>query len=160
MASTTYRPESKEDRRDDEGWDKAKQSGHEAKEAGKDALGKVKEAGSQAVSKAGEAMQSVGSMASETASTVGKKADDLTAAAGHGVAALGETIAEHTPHEGITGRVSQAVAGTIKESGKYIEEHKLSGMVKEVEQVVKNHPIPALLIVLGLGFCLARALRD
>ena len=171
MASTTIRQGQKES----EPWEKAKEAGKEAlnkgkeagvqaletaKELGEDALGKVKEAGSQAIGKAGEAMHSVGEMATETAAAVGKKADDMTAAAGHGIASFGETIAEKAPHEGLAGRASQAVASTIREGGKYVEEHKLSGMAHDVEQVVKNHPIPTLLVALGIGFCLGRAMRD
>lgn len=174
MASTTFRQATKDDRKGNE-WEKAKDAGNEtlskakevgqealdkAKEVGENALGKVKEAGAEALGKAKEAVQSVGEMATETAATVGKKADDMTAAAGHRIAGFGETIAHQAPHEGLAGRASQAVADTIKEGGKYIEEHKLSGMAQDVEQVVKNHPIPALLICLGIGFCLGRAMKD
>jgi ElaB/YqjD/DUF883 family membrane-anchored ribosome-binding protein len=172
MASPTARPAGQKEQ---EHWDNAKEAGKEAlnkgkeagqqalesaKDLGADALGKVKEAGAQAVDKAKEAMHSVGDMATETATAVGKKADDMTAAAGHGIASFGETIAEKAPHDGLTGRASQAVATGIKESGKYIEDHKLSGMANDVEQVIKNHPIPTILVALGLGFCLGRAMRD
>ena len=171
MASSTAHPKHK----DQEHWDNAKEAGKEAlnkgkeagqqalesaKDLGADALGKVKEAGAQAMDKAKEAMHSVGDMASETATAVGKKADDMTAAAGHGIASFGETIAEKAPHDGLAGRASQSVATGIKESGKYIEDHKLSGMANDVEQVIKNHPIPTILVALGLGFCLGRAMRD
>jgi len=170
MASTTFRQG-----QGSEHWDKAKEAGKDAankakeagteavesaKEAGTGVLNKVKEAGSEAIDKAKDAMHSVGDMATEGVAAVGKKADDMTAAAGHGIASLGEKMADKGPHDGLAGRASQAVASTIKEGGKYIEEHKLSGMAQDVEQVVKNHPIPALLVVLGIGFCLGRAMRD
>src|ERR1043166_7462136 len=182
MASTTARPGQKEQ----EHWDHAKEAGKEAlnkgkeaghqaldtaKDAGTDALSKVKEVGAQAMDKAKEvgaqamdkakdAMHSVGDMATDTAAAVGKKADDMTAAAGHGIASFGQTIADKAPHEGLAGKASQAVATGIKESGKYIEDHKLSGMAQDVEHVIKNHPIPTILVALGIGFCLGRAMRD
>jgi len=175
MASTSFRPATKDPHMGNDSWEKTKEAGkdtlskakeagqealNKAKEVGEDALGKVKEAGTQALGKAKEAVHSVGEMATETAATVGRKADDMTAAAGHGIAGFGETIAQKAPHEGLAGKASQAVADTIKEGGRYIEEHKLSGMAHDVEQVVKNHPIPALLIVFGIGYCLGRTMKD
>jgi len=164
MASSTFQSSSKEDRKGTSTMDTVKEAGAEALEkaeqAGAEAFGKVKEAGAQAVGKAKEAVGSVGDMAVETVSAVGKKADDLTAAAGHGIKEFGETVGRKAPHDGLTGQASQAVAETIKESGDYLEKHKLSGMAQDVEQIVKNHPIPALLICLGIGFCVGRVMKD
>jgi hypothetical protein len=162
MASATFNPSVK-----DKGADalqKAKEAGAEtfdaAKQAGAEGFSKVKDAGAQAFGKAQEAVGSVGEMAAETASAVGRKADDLTAAAGHGIREFGETVGNKAPHEGLTGQASQAVADTIKGGGKYIEEAKLSGMAQDVEQMIKNYPIPALLVCLGIGYCVGRALKD
>jgi len=171
MASKTFQPAQKGDSRGNESWEKPKEAGREglnkleeagqiAGKEGKEALEKVKQAGSEALGKVKEAGQSAGEMAAETAKMVGAKADDATAAAGHGIAGLGETVAEKGPHGGLAGRASQAVADTIKDTGKYLEEHKLTGMAKDVEQIVKNHPIPTLLIVFGIGWCLGRAMKD
>jgi ElaB/YqjD/DUF883 family membrane-anchored ribosome-binding protein len=154
----------KEERKVGEALEKAKETGAEvldkAKEAGAEAFGKVKDAGAQALGKAKESLGSVGDMAAETACAVGTKADDMTAAAGHGIREFGDAIGKKAPHEGMVGHASQAVADTIKDGGQYIEEHKLSGMAHDVEKVVKNHPIPALLICLGIGYCVGRAMRD
>lgn len=171
MATSTFKPTAKEgehlSKAKDAGaqaWQKTQEAGgalaEAAEEVGADALGKVREAGSTAMGKAREAVASAGEMASEAASAVGKKADDLTAAAGHGIKSLGETISEKTPHEGITGHASQAVADTIRGAGRYVEEHKLSGIAHDAEQIIKNHPIPALLICFGIGVCVGRALKD
>src|SRR5262245_31804066 len=174
MAHTTFRStptegkgkESWEQTKDKskEALEKAKEAGESAletaKDMGEDAFGKVKEAGSVALGKAREAMGSVGDMATETAAVAGRKAEDMAAAAGHGIAGFGETLAQRGPHEGFAGKAAQAVADTIKGGGHYLEEHKISGMARDVEQVVKNHPIPALLCVFGIGFCLGRMLKD
>jgi hypothetical protein len=52
------------------------------------------------------------------------------------------------------------VAEGVKGSGRYLEEAKLSGMAHDVETVVKNHPIPAMLVCLGVGICIGRVLKD
>jgi len=175
MATTTYNPRAKEEHKSTEQFQHAKEAGAEAlakakeagkealagaKEAGADALGKAKEAGTEALGKAKEAVESVGAMAAQAATAVGQKADDFTSEAGHGITQFGDTVAKKAPHEGLTGAASQAVAEGIKGTGRYIEEHKLSGMAHDVEQVIKNHPIPALLICFGIGVCLGRAMKD
>lgn len=168
MSSTTFGKSTEQ-------FDKAKDAGHEAidkaKQAGKEAIGAAREAGTEALAgakdmgagvmdKAKETLSSAGEMASNAASAVGQKADSLTSAAGHEIKGLGDTMAKKSPHEGMAGAASQAVAEGIKEGGRYLEQAKLSGMAHDVEGIIKNHPIPALLLCFGLGFCLARAIKD
>lgn len=153
MASTTFNPSHKDDR-------KGNQPMEKAKEAGGDAMDKVKEAGTDALGKAREVATSVGEMASQSVSAAGKRADDMSSAAGHEIREFGANMAKKMPQDGIAGKASQVVTDTIKEGGKYLEDNKLSGMAQDVENVVKNHPIPALLLVLGIGYCLGRAMRD
>jgi hypothetical protein len=131
-----------------------------AKEAGEEMLDKAKEAGTTVMDKAKEAAGSVSDMTGQAMTAVGRKADDLTAAAGHKIEAAGEAVARKLPHEGLTGHASQAVADTMKEAGKYLEEAKLSGLAHDVAQVVKTHPIPTMLICFGIGFCVGRMLKD
>jgi hypothetical protein len=169
MASTTYNPRAKEDlghteENSTEHLEHAKQAGAEAltkaKEAGNEALSAAKEAGAEALGKAKEAVASVGEMATQAASAVGHKADDMTAAAGHELKEFGANVAKKSPHDGLTGAASQAVAEGIQGTSRYIEGAKLSGMAHDVEQVIKNHPIPALLVCFGIGYCLGRAMKN
>jgi vacuolar-type H+-ATPase subunit H len=147
-----------------EAWQKATEAGGQAvdaaKQAGNDAMSKIKEAGSATLDKARETVASAGHIAAETATALGQKADDMTGAAGHQIRGLGESIAESLPREGMTGYASQAVAGSVKGAGEYVEERKLSGMARDLEEVVSNHPIPTALIAFGLGICIGRALKD
>jgi hypothetical protein len=131
-----------------------------AKDAGAQVMDKVRDAGGQVMDKAKETAQSVGTMASETACMVGKKAEDATAAAGHSIAEFGDKISEKAPQAGFAGAAAQKVGETIKEGGRYIEEHKLSGMAHDVEAIIKNHPIPALLAVFGIGFMIGHAMKE
>lgn len=172
MASTTFDPRTNKgaehmERAKDAGAEalsKAKEAGREAiegtKEAGADALHKAKDAGTDALGKAKEAAVAVGAMATEAASAVGQKADDLAGSAGHEIREFGDTLGKKGPHDGLAGTASKAVADTIKGSGQYIEDAKLSGMARDVEQIVKSHPVPALLICFGIGFCVGRTLKE
>jgi ElaB/YqjD/DUF883 family membrane-anchored ribosome-binding protein len=112
-----------------------------------------------AAEKATEAASSVGSMVSDAASTVGNKAEDLTARAGAGIKNLGETLSQKAPHDGKLGSASQAVANTIKDTGRYIEQAGLRGMAEDLTHLIRRNPFPTICIGLGLGFLLGRAMR-
>ena len=99
-------------------------------------------------------------MASHALTTVGKKADEYAATAGADIKKFADTMGEKGPHDGLLGQASQAMAATIKDGGRYLEENKLSGMADDVTHLIQRHPMPAVLICLGLGFMLGRALKD
>lgn len=123
-------------------------------------LEKAKEAGFQAADKAREAASSVGDMVSQAASAVGNTADNLASSAGSGIKRLGETLGEQAPHEGVLGNASQTVANTLKESGKYIQDAGLSGMAEDVTELIRRNPVPAILVGMGIGFVIGRAMRS
>jgi len=58
------------------------------------------------------------------------------------------------------GQATSAVAGGLDQAGRYIEDKQLSGMADDVGGMIKSHPVPAVLIALGVGFLLGRCLRD
>jgi hypothetical protein len=123
-------------------------------------LDKVKEAGTQAIEKAKEAVGCVGEMATQAVCAAGKKADDLTATAGSDIKKWGDQLSVKTPHQGLIGHASQAVAETLQGSGHYLEDAKLSGMADDVSKLIQRNPVPAVFIGFGLGFLLGRALRS
>jgi len=100
----------------------------------------------------------VANTASNVASTVGNRADDAAAAAGRGIQSMADTIREHTPDSGYAGAAARTVSDTIASGGRYLEREKLSGAMDDFTDVVRSHPVPALLIAMGVGFLLARAM--
>jgi ElaB/YqjD/DUF883 family membrane-anchored ribosome-binding protein len=143
----------------DKAKDMASQATEKAKDMGSQAADKAKEFGSEMVGKAKEAAGSVGEMASSAVTNLGKKADEYTATAGTSVKHLGEKIEEQGPHGGMLGQASHAVADTLRTSGQYIEEARLSGMADDLSGMIRRHPLPAVLIGVGIGFLLGRTLR-
>jgi len=121
---------------------------------------KARDAASTVGHLASEAASSVGHMASQAASSVGKTADNLACSAGTGIKNLGETLSQQTPREGMLGAASQTVANSIKDSGRYLEEAGLSGVAEDLTQVIRRNPVPAILIGIGVGFLLGRAMRS
>lgn len=90
------------------------------------------------------------------ANFIGKKADNTTAAVGDGLKSLGNTIREKTPKSGVLGEASAAVASTLENSGRYIQEEGVKGMADDVTNLIRRNPIPAVLLGVGIGFLLAR----
>ena len=109
---------------------------------------------------ASEAGCAVGSMASQAACDVGHKANDLAASAGAGIKGLGDKLSQNAPRSGLVGNATQAVAKSVHDSGQYIEDAKLSGMVEDVAQLIRRNPIPAVFLAIGLGWVVARKMRS
>ena len=117
----------------------------------------------KAADSAKEAAASVGDMAHHAVAAVGamasQAADELTARAGVGIQGLGDRLGKTVPQTGVLGSASQAVAQSVKEGGKYIEDAKLSGITENLAQLIRRHPIPAVLIGIGLGWFARRKLK-
>jgi len=142
--------------------DKAKDTAHsmteKAKDAGSALVDKAKDVASQAGDKMKQGAAAVGDAVSSAASNAGKTAEKWTASAGVGIKHLGETIEEKGPRDGMLGSATRAVASTLEDTGKYIEEEGLSGMMDDVTNVVRRHPLPAVLVGIGIGFLIGRTL--
>lgn len=132
----------------------------EKKDFGSQASGvadKAKDAAADAGSKVKEAATSVAQKVGDAASFVGQKAQDASTSVGSGMKSLGGTIREHTPSSGMLGTAGGAVADTLESSGRYLQEHGLSGIGDDITNLIRRNPIPAVLLGIGVGFLVARA---
>jgi hypothetical protein len=134
--------------------------GHAASAVGQAVSQKAGDAATAVASKASDVASSVAHKASDAASAVGHKAEDATASVGHGMHTVADKVREFTPHEGMLGSASKAVADSIDNAGKYVEDKNLTGMMDDVTGLIRRNPIPALLIGLGVGFLIGRALSS
>jgi ElaB/YqjD/DUF883 family membrane-anchored ribosome-binding protein len=132
-------------------------------------MDKAKEAGQKAADTAGDLAHAAGQKASDMASaathkagdlakTAGQKADSIVAAAGEKARDAADAVRQHGPREGMLGSATRYAADTIEEGGRYLEKEGLSGMMGDVTDLVKRNPVPALLVGIGIGFLLGRAL--
>jgi hypothetical protein len=119
----------------------------------------AKEAAASVADMARHAGSAIGTMASQAASDAGTKADELTARAGASIQGMGERLGKIAPQTGALGSASQAVAQTVKDGGKYIEDAKLGGIAENVAQLIRRNPIAAVCIGIGLGWFLSRKLK-
>ena len=134
-----------------------------------DVKGKVQELASSVVLKAEDVAADVSNKAQdwagnvadkaqETASAAVHKADDGIAAVGHQMASLGGSVRDAAPHNGAIGSAATAVADELQAGGHYLEGHGLEAIGKDLTDVVRRHPIPALLIGFGIGCLLGMAI--
>lgn len=141
----------------------------------------VKDKASEAASAVGSAVEGAKSMATDTATNVankasqlasqasqkageyatqaGHKADETIASVGQGMSHLAGNIRDKAPAGGTLGSAAVAVADKLDASGRYLQEHDLKHINDDVTSLVRNHPMPALLAVFGIGFLLGSALR-
>lgn len=131
-------------------------AGDMARHAAEEAKGLV----GAATEKASEAASFVGHKAGDAAKFIGEKADSATDALGSSMEQLGHTIRDKSPKDGIIGQTGQAVASTLESGGRYLEEHNLQQMGDDITGMIRRHPVPALLIGIGIGFLVARATRS
>jgi len=119
---------------------------------------------SDALSHAGQAVSSaataVGQKVGDAASAVSQRVDDAAGTVGKGAQSLADTVRKQGPQEGMLGQATKTVASGLEQAGRYVEDKHLTGMADDIGSMIKSHPIPAVLIGLGVGFLLGRALRD
>jgi len=120
----------------------------------------AKEQASQAVDKVKDAATHAGEAVSSAASAVGQKAEDAVGAVGSGIQNLAGQVRDTGPNSGMLGTATRTVADGLEGAGKYIEDKNLHGMMDDVTGLIKRNPIPALLLGLGIGFLVGRALSN
>jgi hypothetical protein len=108
--------------------------------------------------RAGEALSSAASTASEFASRVGERAQETVSTVGERIHSLGSTVRERGPRGGLLGSATSAVASGLETGGDYLHEQRLSGMFEDVKSLVRRFPIQALLVGVGIGFLMSRAI--
>jgi len=155
MANTS----TKQNQRNDFGMESnqgASNIGDQAKQTAENVKDKAKQAGEFVRDKAGQAGEFVRDKAGQASDFIRDKAEQATTSAGKGMENLAGTIRDRGPQSGAFGRASSTVADTLDRTGRYLEDQGLSGMADDLTTLVRNHPLPAVLVGIGLGFMLAR----
>ncbi len=117
----------------------------------------------KAASQAGEGVQQAASAAmskaQEVAGSAGKRVDEATTALGERAKSLAGTLRERGPHDGMLGSATGAVADSLENTGRYLQEEGVLGMAEDVTELIRRNPIPAMLVGVGIGFMLAKMFR-
>lgn len=109
--------------------------------------------------KAQETASQVGHKAQEAASAVAEKTEDALSSMGERMTSWAGTLREKAPQEGTIGSAAATVADRLQSSGQYLREHGLQEINEDLAAVIRRHPVQAVLIALGIGFCAGMASR-
>lgn len=121
------------------------------------AADKARQTAYGAYDKARETASDVGDKAKQMACDTGKKVEEATHSVGSGMKTLADTIRQQGPREGMMGAASSSVASGLETGGQYLQDQSLEGVARDLTNLIRRNPIPALLFGFGLGFVLARA---
>jgi len=122
-------------------------------------IDRAKEFVGAAADRAKEVMGAAADRVEAAAASVTRKADQVAATAGSNIRGAGEAIKQQGPQEGMLGSAAKSVGGAIEAGGRYLEEQGFTGMVDDVAGVIKRNPVPAIIVGVGLGILIGRALR-
>jgi len=114
---------------------------------------------SRIAGEAKEKAQDLGDKARDKAAAVKDRAEDAISTVGQKMTNLAGVIREHTPQEGVIGSAASSVAENLQSGGRYLQEHDLNDMGRDVTQLVRQHPLPSLLLSFGIGCMLGMTLR-
>jgi len=112
--------------------------------------------GTSLMDQARSAAENVKDKAKQAGEFVRDRTESAMSSAGKGMENLASTIRDKGPQEGILGRATSGVAGALDTTGHYLDEKGIQGMVGDLTSLIKNNPVPAVLIGIGIGFMLAR----
>jgi hypothetical protein len=107
--------------------------------------------------RAEQAGHAVGETVSNVASGAVSTADRTAEYVGGGMRTAANTVRENTPHEGMLGAASSAVANTLDSAGQYLEREGISGAAHDLYTIIQRYPVTAMLIGVAAGYLIACA---
>ena len=84
------------------------------------------------------------------------RADDAAVAVGRKLESAAAAIRERLPRAGRAGAVVEAVSDRLEASGTYLEEQGLTGVLEDMEALIRRHPVQTLMVGFGIGYLLSR----
>lgn len=120
----------------------------------------------QAQEKAGElkdrATEKAGELkdrAAQAGQQANERIDSAMTATGERLSDLAQTVRDRAP-AGQAGDVAQNAARALERGGEYLQRADPTMVRSDLENVIRDHPIEALAIGLGIGFLLGKAMSS
>ncbi|HZU37427.1 MAG TPA: hypothetical protein VFA18_15995 [Gemmataceae bacterium] len=135
-----------------------KEKSEQLSQAAGDAKEQAKETAGNLTQKAQDTLSGVTERAKDLVSTARERADTAVSGMGGRVSDLADTIRERAPQEGVAGRAAGMLADQLEAGGHYLQEHGVQDMVEDIATVIRNRPLTSLVVLLGVGFMLGKAM--
>lgn len=97
--------------------------------------------------------------ARERTQQVAAKAEEGRQVAGEKLSAAAQALREHAPASGQGAQVAEKAADTLERAGSYLQEQDLREIRHDLEDLIRRHPLEAVLLGVGVGYLLARNTR-
>lgn len=94
----------------------------------------------------------------DTVSNLGQRAGDAVSGLPDQMRHLAGSVRERVPQEGMMGTAASGLATGLESGASYLQDHNMRDMADDLAGIVRSHPIPSVLIGLGLGFLIGRAM--
>lgn len=102
-----------------------------------------------------DTVRKVGATADATTQALAS-ANLATKQAGETMESAGERLRNQPPGSGRVGDAADALSQGLKHRGQYLRENGMSGIVEDLEVLIRRYPIQTLLLGMGFGFLLSR----
>jgi ElaB/YqjD/DUF883 family membrane-anchored ribosome-binding protein len=129
--------------------DRERTEGQSTLEKGKSTIQQVADKGREMAGTAAE-------RAKEMGTAVRDRVESGAHSAGSGIRSAAETIRENAPDSGYLGQAASTLTDTLENTGRYLEEKGVSGAAEDLTMLIRRHPVPSVLIGLGLGILLGQ----
>lgn len=103
--------------------------------------------------------EQAGQKGAELGANVSSRVDEAMTTAGEQISQLGQAVREHAPSSGTPGEIVRSAADNIERSGEYLQNADMSQVRRDLEQLIRSHPIEALVVGAGIGYLAAKAMR-
>lgn len=90
--------------------------------------------------------------------TVAQTTDEALTKVGQHMTQLAGKLREKAPPEGPVGQAAHTVAQGLEAGGRYLEEHSVEDMTKDVATLVRRYPLQSILVGFGVGCLVGVAL--
>jgi ElaB/YqjD/DUF883 family membrane-anchored ribosome-binding protein len=119
----------------------------------------VKDKARNLMDEARETASNISDKARDSAKGLKDRADEALSNAGRKMTSLAENLHEKAPQEGVLGTAANSVADNLRTGGRYLQEHHLDDMGRDITSLVREYPIQAAFIGFGLGCLLGMVIR-
>ena len=139
---------------------KVGQAADQAKNQAQGMMDKAKDAAGNLTDQASTLASSAATAARDAAGNVRDRATQGAAAVAGGMQNLAGTLREHAGDGGVVGTASATAADTLERGAQLLQQQGLENLVDDLGNMIRRNPVPAVLVGIGIGFCLGRMMRS
>jgi ElaB/YqjD/DUF883 family membrane-anchored ribosome-binding protein len=122
--------------------------------------GGMNETASSATDAIGDAASQVKEKAAQLGRTAAQKVDETRGSTAEALQSTADSLRSGAQSSGeAISNVANRTAEKLEFTARYVREHDFSGMIQDVEEVVRRNPTQSLCAAIAVGFLMGSALR-